>query len=66
MTIHTTRKGNKHGDEITRATYRAEQANKAKAEKPVQVKQEGQAKKIKKVITNEQLESLKTAAKYGI
>ena len=65
MTIHTTRKGNKHGDEITRATYRAEQARQKKAKKLVQVSNV-QAKKIKKVITNEQLESLKTAAKYGI
>ena len=53
MTIHTTRKGNKHGDEITRATYRSEKAAAKKVEKPVQVKQ---AEKVKKVITK----------KYGI
>jgi len=53
MTIHTTRKGNKHGDEITRATYRAEQARQKKAKKLVQasnVQEEKKAAEVKKVI----------------
>ena len=53
MTIHTTRKGNKHGDEITRATYRAEQARQKKAKKLVQasnVQEEKKAAKVKQVI----------------
>lgn len=49
MTIHKT-EAHKHGKAINRAEYRAQEDRAQKAKKPVQVKQEGQAKKIKKII----------------